>query len=86
MPEVCRFLGIVIYMYWDDHPPAHFHAIYGEHEAKLCIAPVSLLAGRLLPWVLALIVEWASRHQAEPLANWVRCERREPLTRIPPLE
>jgi hypothetical protein len=86
MPEVSRFLGISIYMYWDDHAPPHFHAIYGEHEAKLRISPVSLLAGRLPPRVLALIVEWASRHEAELLANWVRCERKEPLTRIAPLE
>lgn len=86
MPEISRFLGISIYMYWDDHGPAHFHAVYGEHEAKVLISPVSLLAGRLPPRVLALIVEWASRHEAELLANWTRCARKEPLARIPPLE
>lgn len=86
MPEICRFLGISIYMYWNDHGPPHFHAIYGEHEAKVSISPVALLAGRLPPRVLALIVEWASGHEADLLANWGRSERMEPLTRIPPLE
>jgi hypothetical protein len=86
MPEICRFLGIAIYMYWDDHAPPHFHAIYGEHEAQLRISPVYLLAGRLPPRVLSLIVEWASHHQTDLMANWLRCERQEPLIRIPPLE
>lgn len=86
MPEISRFLGIVIFMYWDDHAPPHFHARYGEHEAKVLISPVSLLAGRLPPRVLALIVEWASGHEAELLANWTRCQRKQPLARVPPLE
>ena len=72
MPEISRFLGI--------------HAVYGDQEAQFRISPVCLLAGRLPPRVLALIVEWASRYQAELLANWVRCEGNEPVTRIPPLE
>ena len=86
MPEISRFLGITIYMYWGDHGPPHFHARYGHHKAKVRITPVSLLAGRLPPRVLALIVEWASRHEAELLANWSRCERKELPVRIPPLE
>ena len=73
-------------MYWDDHGPPHFHAVYGAHEVKVLISPVSLLAGRLPPRVLALIVEWASLHEAELLANWDRVRRKEPPVRIPPLE
>jgi hypothetical protein len=86
MPEISRFLGIAIFMYWDDHGPPHFHARYGNDRAKLRISPVSLAAGRLPPRVVALIVEWASLHEAELLANWDRCRRREPPVRIPPLE
>lgn len=86
MPEISRFLGIVIFMYWDDHAPPHFHARYGDEWAKVRISPVSLLAGRLPPRVLALIVEWTSVHEAELLANWDRCRRREALAPIPPLE
>lgn len=86
MPEISRFFGIVIVMYYRDHAPPHFHAIYEEHGAQVRISPVSLLAGRLPPRVLALIVEWASRHEAELLANWDRLEKGRSLVRIPPLE
>jgi hypothetical protein len=86
MPEISRFFGITIHMYWDDHGAPHFHAVYGEYEAKVLITPVSLIAGRLPPRVLALIVEWASTHEAELLANWTRCRRGELPVRIPPLE
>ncbi len=37
MPEISRFFGIVIYMNWRDHPPVHFHAIYGEYEASITL-------------------------------------------------
>jgi len=62
------------------------HARYADEWAKVRISPVSLLAGRLPPRVLALIVEWASVHEAELLANWDRCRRREALVPIPALE
>ena len=86
MPEISRFLGIVIRMYYDDHMPPHFHAKYGTFTARVRIAPVGLLDGRLPPRSLALIVEWASLHEAELLANWDRVRRKEPPVRIPPLE
>ena len=35
MPEVSRFYGIIIRFYYREHPPVHFHAIYGEHEALI---------------------------------------------------
>ena len=47
MPEICRFYGIVIRLYFDDHPPAHFHAAYGGHEAVVNVQTRSLLAGDL---------------------------------------
>lgn len=37
MPEICRFLGIVIYMLYDDHRPPHFHAEYGEYHITVNI-------------------------------------------------
>ena len=86
MPEISRFFGIVVQMYFDDHAPPHFHAIYGEQEAQVRISPLYMLAGRLPPRVLALIVEWASRHQTELLANWGRLQRGQPAVPIPPLE
>lgn len=60
MPEISRFLGIVIQMYAREHLPPHFHASYGGADAVVGIRPVALLEGRLSPRVLALIVEWGS--------------------------
>jgi hypothetical protein len=86
MPEISRFLGIVIRMYFRDHEPPHFHARYGSSSARVRIAPVGLMDGKLPPRTLALVIEWASLHEAELLANWslVRAGRR-PM-RIQPLE
>jgi hypothetical protein len=86
MPEISRFFGIVIRMYFLDHDPPHFHAAYGGAEAQLRIDPVGLLRGTLPPRALALIVEWATLHQAELLENWRRLHQDEPPTKIAPLE
>jgi hypothetical protein len=86
MPEICRFMGIVIRMYFSDHPTPHFHAKYAEHSATIGVAPVGVLAGRLPPRVLALVVEWASVHEEELFENWTRARRNLPLLRIAPLE
>jgi len=59
MPEVCRFLGIIITMYFNDHNPPHFHVRYEEHRAILRIQPLILLEGHLPPRVLGLVMEWA---------------------------
>ena len=60
MPEISRFLGIVIKMFVNDHNPPHFHAFYGEHEALIEIKGLSVFAGRLPPRVLGLVIEWAT--------------------------
>ncbi|MBI2403205.1 MAG: DUF4160 domain-containing protein [Gemmatimonadetes bacterium] len=86
MPEISRFFGIVIRMYFNDHEPPHFHAFYAGSEAQLGIAPVGILRGDLPPRALALVVEWASVHQRELLDNWHRLHTDEPPRRIPPLE
>jgi hypothetical protein len=86
MPEISRFFGIVIRMYFFDHDPPHFHAIYGEAEAKVRIAPFGLLAGSLPPRVLALVLEWATLHEEELMRNWRRLHHDEPPLRIAPLE
>jgi len=70
MPQISRFYGIAIYMYWGDHPPPHFHAHYGRDQAQVRIDPVGLLVGRLPPRILAMVVEWAALHREELLADW----------------
>ena len=86
MPEICRFLGIVITMYHRDHTLAHFHVFYAEYEASFALEPLRMLSGKLPPRVLGLVMEWASLHSDELRDDWVRASRREPLRRIAPLE
>jgi len=70
MPEISRFFGIVIRMFYNDHQPAHFHAIYGEYEALIEIATFDILRGFLPPRALALVREWATLHQIELAEDW----------------
>ncbi|MYE46156.1 MAG: DUF4160 domain-containing protein [Chloroflexi bacterium] len=86
MPELCRFYGIVIRMYFDDHDPPHFHARYGGDEALVGIETLAVLHGRLPPRAQGLVVEWASLRQAELRDAWARARRLEPLGRIAPLD
>ena len=65
MPELCRFYGIGIRMYFDDHGPPHFHAVYGGEEVVVAIDSLTVLHGHLSPRALGLVVEWAVLRQAE---------------------
>lgn len=71
MPEICRFLGIVISMYFDEHNPPHFHVRYNEYRAVIDIRNFNLLDGHLPARVRGLIEEWAEQHQEELLLMWV---------------
>ena len=86
VPEVSRFFGMVIAMYYNDHTPPHFHVRYGMQKAVVGIDPLALLAGRLSPKTLGLVLEWAALHQAELMANWELARQQAPLNRIDPLE
>ena len=70
MPEICRFLGIVISMYFDEHNPPHFHVRYNEYRAVIGIRDFNLLDGHLPARVRGLIEEWAEQHQEELLQMW----------------
>ena len=70
MPRISSFFGIVIYMYFKDHNPPHFHAIYGEYSAEISIKNFALIEGMLPPRAFALVIEWAAKHQDELLENW----------------
>lgn len=85
MPEISRFLGISIKMFFDEHMPPHFHAEYGEDKAQVNIKTLAVIGGALPPRVLGLVLEWASLHQAELAALWERVERQESLYKLPPL-
>lgn len=70
MPEICRFLGIVITMYFDEHNPPHFHVRYNEHRAVMSITNMNLLDGYLPARVRGLVEEWIELHQQELLVMW----------------
>jgi hypothetical protein len=85
MPEISRFFGIVIRIHFDDHEPAHIHAIYGEFEAEIGIDGPRLLKGALPPRGLGMAMEWASLHPDELRAAWDLAREGRPVRRIEPL-
>lgn len=86
MPEISRFFGIVIKMFFSDHTPPHFHAFYTEHEVLIDINRLTVFAGSLPPRALGLVIEWATLHQPELLDDWMRARGQQPLERIEPLQ
>ena len=70
MPEICRFLGIVISMYFDEHNPPHFHVSYNEYKAVIAIQTLNTVDGRLPARVRGIVEEWAEIHQTELLQMW----------------
>ena len=85
MPEISRFLGIVIRMYHNEHPPAHFHAQYAEHAAEITVETLEVINGSLPNRVLALVVEWAVLHRNELRLDWERARAKQELFHIEPL-
>ena len=70
MPEISRFLGIIIYMYFNDHDPAHFHVKYNEFRASINIQNLTVIEGKLPARVLGLVMEWAEIHKKDLAENW----------------
>ena len=85
MPEISRFLGIVIAMFHREHAPPHFHAHYGEFEITVEIE-TGIVVGRFPRRALAHVLEWMAAHKAELLEDWRLASERRPLKRIDPLE
>lgn len=86
MPELCRFLGMIIRMYWDDHPPPHMHVEYQGQQALVRIDTFEVMQGTLPRRAHALLIEWALLHRAELAANWQAAQDGEPMQPIAPLE
>jgi len=86
MPELSRFYGIVIAMYHDDHVPPHFHAEYGEYEARFSIPGLRIIEGSVPPRVRSLVLEWAAQHLQELADDWELCHSNRPPKPIKPLK
>jgi hypothetical protein len=86
MPELSRFFGIIITLYYNDHVPAHFHVRYGGQRAIVAIDTLAVIEGELSPRVRGLVVEWAALHRDELKEDWNLAQQRAPLKPIAPLE
>ena len=85
VPTISRFYGIVISMYFGDHPPPHFHARYAGHKGRIAIRTGAPLDGDLPPRALRFIREWCELRRDELEANWARVEAESPLAPVEPL-
>lgn len=86
MPEISRFYGIIIRMYYVDHNPPHFHADYQGYSAEYIISTLELLNGSLPNRANSLVLEWASKHRTELLKNWEKARVSEKMNTIEPLD
>lgn len=84
MPSISMFFGIIIYMYFDDHTPPHFHAQYQDFKA-LFDFDGELIEGTMPRTQMKLISAWAAIHKEELAANWKLAQDKQPLYRIEPL-
>ena len=86
MPEISRFYGIVIHIYFGDHQPPHFHAHYGGDKAVIAIESLHVLEGSLPKRAMNLIFDWAGLHQRELLEAFERASALQSPGIIPPLD
>ncbi len=86
MPAISIFYGIVIQMFWQEHPPPHFHALYAEYEILIDIRTLKIIRGHLPKRAMALVLEWAREHRTELLEDWKLCTQRQTPKKIEPLE
>ena len=85
MPTISTFYGILIQMFWKDHAPPHFHALYAEDEALIDIRTLDVIEGQLTRRALALVLEWAQEHRTELVENWELCAHNQSPKKIRPL-
>ena len=86
MPTISAFYGILIQMFWNDHAPPHFHALYAEYEVLIDIHTLEVVRGTMPRRALALVLEWAFQHRTELLEDWTLCEKNQSPKKISPLE
>lgn len=85
MPTISTFYGILIQIFWNDHAPPHFHALYADDEVLIDIRTLEVMRGQLPRRALALVLEWAQEHRAELMEDWELCSQRQIPKKIPPL-
>lgn len=86
MPELSRFYGIIIRMFYGDHPPPHFHAVYQGEQVQVDINTLEVIEGQMSRRALALVLEWAALHRGELRQAWEQASTNQEPSKIPPLE
>ncbi|TXI30381.1 MAG: DUF4160 domain-containing protein [Nitrosomonas oligotropha] len=86
MPTISQFFGIVIQMFWREHAPPHFHALYAEYEVLIDIRTFEIIKGNLPKRALAMVLEWAVQHRTELMEDWKLCQQKQLPKSIAPLE
>ncbi len=86
MPTISAFYGILIQMFWSDHAPPHFHALYAEFEILVDIRTLEVIRGKLPRRAQVLVLEWATQHRDELMEDWRLCETKQQPKKIAPLE
>jgi hypothetical protein len=85
MPTISAFYGILVRMFYNDHPPPHFHARYGEFEATIDIETLEIIEGELPTRAFHLVREWAMMHKEELREDWRLCRENRVPAKIDPL-
>jgi hypothetical protein len=85
MPTISRFYGILIQMYFGDHVPPHFHALYAEFEALIAIETLEVIRGDLPGRAMSLVLEWSQIHRDELRRDWELCVQNQAPMKILPL-
>jgi hypothetical protein len=86
MPEISRFLGIVISMYYNEHNPPHFHAKYGNFKISINIETGAILSGKFPEAALKAVIKWHNINKKELMRDWRLASKDQPLNRIKPLK
>lgn len=86
MPTISMFYGILIQMFFNDHAPPHFHALYAEYEVIINIKTLAVMRGKMPQRALVLVLEWAQLNRDALLTDWELCEKNQMPKKIPPLQ
>jgi hypothetical protein len=86
MPRISSFYGLIIFMFYDDHNPPHFHVQYAEYQALIAIQDFRVIRGNLPPKALSMAIEWAALRQEELMKDWELMKAGKPLLPIEPLK
>ncbi|MGA2556548.1 MAG: DUF4160 domain-containing protein [Verrucomicrobiota bacterium] len=86
MPELSRFYGIIVRMFYGDHPPPHFHATYQGGQITVNINTLEVIEGHMSRRAQALVLEWAELHRGELREAWDLASRNLEPSKIQPLE